>query len=41
MVEILCGILGGANFGPNVPHWDCPNYGEKNLVIEPLKLKIN
>ena len=32
MVEILCGILAGGNYGPNIRTWQ-KNVGESNIVI--------
>ena len=32
MVEILCGILAGSSFGPNIRTWQTSS-GEANLVI--------
>ena len=33
MVEILCGILAGSNYGPNIRTWQTSS-GEANLVSQ-------
>lgn len=42
MVEVLCGILSGANFGPNVRTWKdfekVANLVSKHNVKQPLKI---
>ena len=45
MVEVLCGILSGANFGPNVRTWKDfekgANLVSKQTVKQPLKILMS